>query len=43
MPMPENHTGRWMHPDAVGYGDDVYYDRYHCPHCDLRFKVEVAE
>ena len=32
-----------FHPDAKGYGNDVYYNRYQCPHCGIRFKVEVPE
>lgn len=32
-----------IHPEAEPYGDDDYYDRYHCPNCDIRIKVEVPE
>jgi hypothetical protein len=43
-PMPANAPGRWQHPDAASDpGNDPYHDHYTCPHCKLRFSVEVAE
>jgi hypothetical protein len=47
-PMPEVHSGRWEHPDAeeieVDYGS-MYgsYERYRCPHCGLKFWVELPD
>jgi hypothetical protein len=48
QPMRPVHYGnspaRWMHPDAKDLGfDDPYRDHYLCPHCGLRFSVEVPE
>jgi hypothetical protein len=42
--MPPGAPGLWLHPDAKDTGyNDPYYDHFVCPHCKLKFKVEVAE
>ena len=44
MPMPDVHSGQWIHRDAKDDGiNDPYYDGYICPNCGHHFKVEVAE
>lgn len=50
-PMPEDHpTGRWYHPDAIEIDEDYGkgggvadgdFIRYECPHCKLKFWVEL--
>lgn len=37
--------GRAQHPDAVSAGEcsDSCCDYYRCPHCGLRFTVEVPQ
>jgi hypothetical protein len=43
-PMPQEHTGLWIHRDAVDDDyNDPYFDHYVCPHCGEHFKCEVAE
>ena len=49
-PYSAGAQGYWMHPDAIcvdeeynglsGGGD---YERYECPHCGLRFRVELPD
>lgn len=44
MPQPTPVGDLWEHPDVKDDGlNDPYYDHYVCPHCGLRFAVEVAE
>lgn len=49
-PYVKDDPGRWNHPDAIeiehDYGKgggvaDGDYIRYECPHCGLRFSVEL--
>ena len=49
-PMPKGDQGRWVHTDAkcvsedyVGLADGGDYERYECPHCGLRFWVELPD
>lgn len=47
-PMPKGDKGRWLHPDAIEIENDYgsaygSYDRYECPHCTLRFWVELPD
>lgn len=45
MPDPQPPGTQWEHVDAVDdlRVNDPYWDHYVCPHCGLRFAVEVAE
>jgi hypothetical protein len=49
-PRPPNDKGYWVHPDAKSIGEasgalhgggdtDIYY----CPHCGLRFRVQIPD
>jgi len=51
-PWKEGHAGRWTHPDAKSIsGSDEYhgvsgggnYERNHCPHCNLTFRVTLPD
>lgn len=49
-PMPKGDGRRWQHPDAVDVGEEYNglsgggdYDIYKCPHCGLRFYVELPD
>jgi hypothetical protein len=44
-PWTPQKSERAHHPDAVDDGEcsDGCCDFYKCPHCGLRFKVEVAQ
>lgn len=35
--------GLWSHPDAILARDDGDYEVYDCPHCGLRFRVELPQ
>lgn len=44
-PWSRSVTGQTTHPDALDDGEcsDQCCDYYRCPHCGLRFRVEVGQ
>lgn len=48
-PMPKGDMGRWLHPDAVCVYEEYNgthsgnFERYECPHCGVRFMVELPD
>lgn len=44
-PWDKTKSERATHPDAVELETDWYsdYEKYKCPHCGLRFKVELPQ
>ncbi len=47
-PMPKGAKGTWVHPDAEMVDEDsgsMYgtYEKYKCPHCGMRFWVELPD
>lgn len=43
LPMPADHNGQWLHPEAKCTGGGDYTDDYECPACGESWRTELPE